>query len=66
MTIDDVVARTALTLGTVALTALLSWLLLPIDDASVGRSVAIATGAPLPASTLSLVQSPSSASRHRP
>ncbi|MGW3845617.1 Bax inhibitor-1/YccA family protein [Streptomyces fagopyri] len=57
MTIDDVVARSALTLGTVALTAVLSWVLLPVHDAGTGRSYGIAAGASLVAFALSLVQS---------
>ncbi|WP_405832858.1 Bax inhibitor-1/YccA family protein [Streptomyces sp. NBC_01176] len=57
MTIDDVVARSALTLGTVALTAVLSWVLLPLHDAGVGRSYGTAAGAGLLAFALSLVQS---------
>ncbi|MFG2475695.1 Bax inhibitor-1/YccA family protein [Streptomyces fagopyri] len=57
MTIDDVVARSALTLGTVALTAVLSWVLLPVHEAGIGRSYGIAAGAALLAFALSLVQS---------
>lgn len=57
MTIDDVVTRSALTLGTVALTAMLSWVLLPPHDAGTGRSYGIAAGAGLLAFALSLVQS---------
>ncbi len=54
---DDVVVRTAATLGTVALTAVLSWLLLPVDEANLSRSYGIARGAALVAFALSLVQS---------
>ncbi|MFF0479290.1 Bax inhibitor-1/YccA family protein [Streptomyces sp. NPDC004284] len=57
MTIDDVVSRTAMTLGTVVLTAVLSWLLLPVDPANLGKSYGIAIGAGLVAMVLSLVQS---------
>ncbi|MER6999301.1 Bax inhibitor-1/YccA family protein [Streptomyces sp. NPDC000410] len=57
MTIDDVVARTAMTLGTVVLTAILSWVLLPVDPASLGKSYGIAIGAALVAFVLALVQS---------
>ncbi|MFF3752915.1 Bax inhibitor-1/YccA family protein [Streptomyces sp. NPDC002018] len=57
MTIDDVVTRTAMTLGTVILTAVLSWVLLPVDEANIGRSYGIAIGAALVALVLSLVQS---------
>ncbi|MEU0785734.1 Bax inhibitor-1/YccA family protein [Streptomyces sp. NPDC006173] len=56
MTIDDVVARTAVTLGTVILAAVLSWVFLPVDDANIGRSTGIAVGAALGALVLSLVQ----------
>jgi uncharacterized YccA/Bax inhibitor family protein len=56
LTMDDVVVRTATTLGTVALTAVLSWLLLPVDEANLGRSYGIALGAALVAFVLSLVQ----------
>ncbi|MEE1795340.1 Bax inhibitor-1/YccA family protein [Streptomyces sp. BE308] len=57
MTIDDVVTRTAMTLGTVVLTAALSWALLPVDEANLGKSYGIAIGAALVAFVLSLVQS---------
>jgi len=57
VTMDDVIVRTATTLGTVALTAVLSWLLLPVDEANLGRSYGIAVGAALVAFVLSLVQS---------
>ncbi|MER7998012.1 MULTISPECIES: Bax inhibitor-1/YccA family membrane protein [unclassified Streptomyces] len=57
MTIDDVVTRTGMTLGTVVLTAVLSWVLLPVDPANVGKSYGIAIGAALVALVLSLVQS---------
>ncbi|GGZ23116.1 membrane protein [Streptomyces inusitatus] len=56
MTIDDVVSRTAMTLGTVVLTAVLSWVLLPVDSANIGKSYGIAIGAALIAIVLSLVQ----------
>ncbi|MFC9733683.1 Bax inhibitor-1/YccA family protein [Streptomyces roseolus] len=57
MTIDDVVSRTAMTLGTVVLTAVLSWFLLPVDPANLGKSYGIAIGAALVALVLALVQS---------
>ncbi|MFD7615243.1 Bax inhibitor-1/YccA family protein [Streptomyces sp. NPDC059828] len=57
MTMDDVVARTAMTLGTVVLTAILSWVLLPVDQANIGKSYAIGIGAALVAFVLALVQS---------
>ena len=56
MTIDDVVVRTATTLGTVAVAAVLSWVLLPVDEANIGRSYGVAVGAALVAFVLSLVQ----------
>ncbi|MEW1721130.1 Bax inhibitor-1/YccA family protein [Streptomyces sp. NPDC093109] len=56
MTIDDVVTRTAMTLGTVVLTAVLSWVLLPVDQNNLGKSFGIAIGAFLVAMVLSLVQ----------
>ncbi|MFJ3932950.1 MULTISPECIES: Bax inhibitor-1/YccA family protein [unclassified Streptomyces] len=57
MTIDDVVTRTAMTLGTVVLTAVLSWVLLPVDGDNLGKSYGIAIGAALVAMVLALVQS---------
>ncbi|MGW2055244.1 Bax inhibitor-1/YccA family protein [Streptomyces sp. NPDC001840] len=57
MTIDDVVTRTGMSLGTVVLTAVLSWVLLPVDEANLGKSYGIAIGAALIAMVLSLVQS---------
>ncbi|MGC5364572.1 Bax inhibitor-1/YccA family protein [Streptomyces sp. DT24] len=57
MTIDDVVTRTGLTLGTVVLGAVLAWALLPVDEANLGKSYGIAIGAALIGFVLSLVQS---------
>ncbi|MGW4159421.1 Bax inhibitor-1/YccA family protein [Streptomyces sp. NPDC004788] len=57
MTIDDVVSRTAMTLGTVVVTAVLSWLLLPVDPANLGKSYGIGVGAAAVAFVLSLIQS---------
>ncbi|WP_392671092.1 Bax inhibitor-1/YccA family protein [Streptomyces sp. LN785] len=57
MTIDDVVTRTALTLGTVVLTAVLAWVLLPVDPANINKSYGIASGAAVVAFVLMLVQS---------
>ncbi|MER6120976.1 Bax inhibitor-1/YccA family protein [Streptomyces sp. NPDC001743] len=57
VTMDDVVVRTATTLGTVALTAVLSWLLLPVDEADIGRSYGIAVVAAFVAFGLSMLQS---------
>lgn len=57
MTIDDVVTRTAMTLGTVVLTAALSWALLPVDQANLGKSYGIAIGAALVAFVFAMIQS---------
>ncbi|MEU3510815.1 Bax inhibitor-1/YccA family protein [Streptomyces longwoodensis] len=57
MTMDDVVARTATTLGILVVTAALSWALLPVDDANIGRSYGIGIGAALVAMVLAFVQS---------
>jgi uncharacterized YccA/Bax inhibitor family protein len=56
MTMDDVIVRTALTLGTVILTAALSWVLLPVDGTAIGRSYGIAVTAALIAFALAIVQ----------
>ncbi|MFJ8586021.1 Bax inhibitor-1/YccA family protein [Streptomyces sp. NPDC093595] len=56
MTIDDVVTRTAITLGTVFVTAALAWLLLPVDPANLGKSYGIGIGAALVAFVLAMVQ----------
>ncbi|MEU9044932.1 MULTISPECIES: Bax inhibitor-1/YccA family protein [unclassified Kitasatospora] len=56
MTLDDVVVRTATTLGTVTLAAVLSWLLLPVDEAHLGLSYGIAVGAAVVAFALSMLQ----------
>ncbi|MER5929685.1 Bax inhibitor-1/YccA family protein [Streptomyces sp. NPDC002054] len=56
MTIDDVVSRTAMTLGLVVLTAAISWIALPVDPANIGKSYGIAIGAALVAMVLALVQ----------
>ncbi|MBT2438546.1 Bax inhibitor-1/YccA family protein [Streptomyces sp. ISL-36] len=57
MTIDDVVSRTAMTLGTVVVTAALSWVLLPVDQSNIAKSYGIAIGAALVAFVLAMVQS---------
>ncbi|MFF4749252.1 Bax inhibitor-1/YccA family protein [Streptomyces sp. NPDC002514] len=56
MTIDDVVVRTGATLGTVVLTAVLSWVLLPVDSTGIGRSYGIGVAAALVAFVLSMIQ----------
>ncbi|MFF4752714.1 Bax inhibitor-1/YccA family protein [Streptomyces sp. NPDC002514] len=53
MTMDDVVMRTATTLGVVALGAVLAWALLPVSSGSFG----LAIGSALIAMVLALVQS---------
>ncbi|MEU1402063.1 Bax inhibitor-1/YccA family protein [Streptomyces sp. NPDC005728] len=53
MTMDDVVMRSALTLGTVAVGAVLAWVLLPVS----ATSYALAFGAAIIAMVLALVQS---------
>ncbi|GGT98233.1 Bax inhibitor-1/YccA family protein [Streptomyces violascens] len=57
MTIDDVVTRTAITLGTVVAGAVVAWLALPVDTANIGKSYGIAIGAALIAFILAMVQS---------
>ncbi|MFJ3205004.1 Bax inhibitor-1/YccA family protein [Streptomyces sp. NPDC086989] len=56
MTMDDVVSRTAMTLGTVILTATIAWIALPVDPANINKSYGIAIGAALVAMVLGLVQ----------
>ncbi|MFG6198246.1 Bax inhibitor-1/YccA family protein [Nonomuraea sp. JJY05] len=56
LTMDEVIVRTATTLGIVVLTAVLSWLLLPVDEANLGRSYGIAVAAALIAFVLSIIQ----------
>ncbi|MFE9096675.1 Bax inhibitor-1/YccA family protein [Streptomyces sp. NPDC007264] len=53
MTMDDVVMRSAMTLGTVAVGAILAWTLLPVSASSYG----LAIGAALVAFVLAMVQS---------
>ena len=53
MTMDDVVMRSAMTLGTVVLGAILAWALLPVSSTSYG----LAIGAGLVAFVLAIVQS---------
>ncbi|WP_425832877.1 Bax inhibitor-1/YccA family protein [Streptomyces fractus] len=56
MTIDDVVTRTATTLGLLIVTAALAWAFLPVDEANIGKSYGIAIGAALVAMVLGFVQ----------
>ncbi|AVH58289.1 MULTISPECIES: Bax inhibitor-1/YccA family protein [Streptomyces] len=53
MTMDDVVMRSAMTLGTVTVGAILAWALLPVSSSSYG----LAIGAALVAFVLAMVQS---------
>ncbi|MCH0538377.1 Bax inhibitor-1/YccA family protein [Streptomyces sp. MUM 203J] len=57
MTIDDVVSRTAITLGTVVATAALAWFLLPVDPANLTKSYGIGIGAALIAFVFAMIQS---------
>ncbi|MFC9464570.1 Bax inhibitor-1/YccA family protein [Streptomyces coelicoflavus] len=57
MTMDDVVIRTASTLGVLVVTAALAWALLPVDDANISRSYGIGIGAAVIGMVLALVQS---------
>ncbi|WP_431900426.1 Bax inhibitor-1/YccA family protein [Nonomuraea sp. bgisy101] len=56
LTMNDVVVRTATTLGVVVAAAVLSWLLLPVDEANLSRSYGIAVVAALVAFVLAMVQ----------
>ncbi|MEV1022364.1 Bax inhibitor-1/YccA family protein [Streptomyces sp. NPDC050264] len=56
MTMDDVVMRTATTLGLLIVTAALAWALLPVDEANLGKSYGIAIGSGLVAMVLGFVQ----------
>ncbi|MEU8481782.1 MULTISPECIES: Bax inhibitor-1/YccA family protein [unclassified Streptomyces] len=56
MTMDDVVMRTATTLGVLVVTAALAWALLPVDTANINKSYGIAIGAGLVAMVLGFVQ----------
>ncbi|MFF3325428.1 Bax inhibitor-1/YccA family protein [Streptomyces sp. NPDC002889] len=53
MTMDDVVSRTAMTLGTVVVGAVLAWTVLPVSSTSYG----LAIGAALVAFVLAIIQS---------
>ncbi|MER7038218.1 Bax inhibitor-1/YccA family protein [Streptomyces microflavus] len=57
MTIDDVVTRTAMTLGTVVVAAAIAWWVLPVDQANVGTAIGVAIGAAIIGFVLSLVNS---------
>ncbi|MDA5281912.1 Bax inhibitor-1/YccA family protein [Streptomyces sp. NPDC054904] len=57
MTIDDVVSRTAMTLGTLVVTAAMAWIFLPVDAANLNVSYGIAIGAMLVAFVFAMIQS---------
>ncbi|WP_411082543.1 Bax inhibitor-1/YccA family protein [Streptomyces sp. cmx-18-6] len=57
MTIDDVVTRTAMTLGTVIVTAAIAWWVMPVDQANLGSAYGVAIGAAIIGFVLSLVNS---------
>ncbi|WP_151774502.1 Bax inhibitor-1/YccA family protein [Streptomyces abyssomicinicus] len=57
MTMDDVIMRTATTLGVLIVTAALAWALLPVDMGNINRSYGIAIGAALIGFVLAMVQS---------
>ncbi|MEU8774597.1 Bax inhibitor-1/YccA family protein [Streptomyces sp. NPDC048606] len=57
MTIDDVVTRTAMTLGTLIVTATIAWIALPVDPARMGVSYGIAIVSAIVAFVLAMVQS---------
>lgn len=56
MTMDDVLSRAAATLGVTALTAVLSWTLLPLTPLGTAASYGIAAGAGLLAAALVVIQ----------
>lgn len=57
MTIDDVVTRTAMTLGTVIVAAAIAWWVLPVDQGNLGTAYGVAIGAAIIGFVLSLVNS---------
>ncbi|BFP54776.1 Bax inhibitor-1/YccA family protein [Streptomyces fimicarius] len=57
MTIDGVVTRTAMTLGTVILAAAAAWWIMPVDQANLGTAYGVAIGAAIIGFVLSLVNS---------
>ncbi|MBQ0829529.1 Bax inhibitor-1/YccA family protein [Streptomyces tagetis] len=57
MTMDDVVVRTASTLGLLVVTAALAWALLPVDEANIGRAYGVGIGAAVIGMVLAFVQS---------
>ncbi|MGA5468675.1 Bax inhibitor-1/YccA family protein [Streptomyces arboris] len=57
MTIDDVVTRTAMTLGLVVVAAAIAWWAMPVDQANLGSAYGVAIGAAIIGFVLSLVNS---------
>ncbi|MEV7272882.1 Bax inhibitor-1/YccA family protein [Streptomyces bacillaris] len=57
MTIDDVVTRTAMTLGLVVVAAAVAWWTMPVDEGNLGTAYGVAIGAALIGFVLSLVNS---------
>ncbi|ARF72959.1 Bax inhibitor-1/YccA family protein [Kitasatospora albolonga] len=57
MTIDDVVTRTAMTLGLVVVAAAAAWWIMPVDQANLGTAYGVAIGAAIIGFVLSLVNS---------
>ncbi|MFE2975708.1 Bax inhibitor-1/YccA family protein [Streptomyces sp. NPDC057718] len=57
MTIDGVVTRTAMTLGTVIVAAAAAWWAMPVDQGNLGTAYGVAIGAALIGLVLSLVNS---------
>ncbi|MFB8104769.1 MULTISPECIES: Bax inhibitor-1/YccA family protein [Streptomyces] len=57
MTIDDVVTRTAMTLGLVVVAAAIAWWVMPVDQANLGTAYGVAIGAAIIGFVLSLVNS---------
>ncbi|ARI54163.1 MULTISPECIES: Bax inhibitor-1/YccA family protein [Streptomyces] len=57
MTIDDVVTRTAMTLGLVVVAAAVAWWAMPVDQANLGTAYGVAIGAAIIGFVLSLVNS---------
>ncbi|MEU0158758.1 Bax inhibitor-1/YccA family protein [Streptomyces sp. NPDC006261] len=57
MTIDDVVTRTAMTLGLVVVAAAIAWWVMPVDQANVSTAIGVAIGAAIIGFVLSLVNS---------
>ncbi|MEW1615508.1 MULTISPECIES: Bax inhibitor-1/YccA family protein [unclassified Streptomyces] len=57
MTIDDVVTRTTMTLGTVIVAAAIAWWVMPVDQGNLSSAYGVAIGAALIGFVLSLVNS---------